>query len=156
MHRGGIGHTREEICNQVREGEKTVYDWASYVHIGEAVTKLETWTSQGAEIMYLTSRTSPDEVCSIEGVLKSHHSPVGKLLFCQEGQQYREIVEDIVPDILVEDDCESIGGVSEMTITHVGPEISEKIKSIPVKEFGGIDHLPDEIDALIRHKEIGV
>jgi len=32
-----------------------------------------------------------------------------------------------------------------MTITHVKPEIKKKIKSISVKEFGGIDYLPDEI-----------
>ncbi len=48
-------------------------------------------------------------------------------------------------DILVEDDCRSIGGADEMTITHVRPEIKTKIKSIVVEEFRGIDNLSDNI-----------
>ncbi len=35
-----------------------------------------------------------------------------------------------------------------MTITYVRKGIREKIKSIVVKEFGGIDHLPDNLDEL--------
>lgn len=31
-----------------------------------------------------------------------------------------------------------------MTVTKVSQKVKEKIKSIVVKEFGGIDHLPDE------------
>ena len=38
-----------------------------------------------------------------------------------------------------------------MTITHVRPEIKKRIKSIPIREFGGIDHLPDKISALLRY-----
>jgi hypothetical protein len=38
----------------------------------------------------------------------------------------------------------------EMTITNVRPEIKRKIKSVPVKEFGGIDHLPDQLSALLN------
>ena len=49
---------------------------------------------------------------------------------------------------VVEDDCESIGEVPEMTVTHVRPEIRRKIKSITVEEFGGIDHLPDDVSRL--------
>lgn len=50
--------------------------------------------------------------------------------------------------VLIEDDCESIGGGPEMTYPHIRPEIKSQIKSIPVKEFGGIDHLPDELEKL--------
>ncbi|MBU1868283.1 hypothetical protein KJ608_02360 [Patescibacteria group bacterium] len=53
-----------------------------------------------------------------------------------------------MPDILVEDDCESIGGEQEMTYTHIRPSLKEKIKSAVVKEFNGIDHLPDSIQEL--------
>lgn len=56
--------------------------------------------------------------------------------------------ERIIPNILIEDNCESIGGRDEMTITHIKTEIKKKIKSISVKEFGGIDHIPDNIAAL--------
>jgi len=54
-----------------------------------------------------------------------------------------------MPDILIEDDCESIGGESEMTYPHIREDLKQKIKSIVVKEFQGIDHLPDSLTALI-------
>ena len=56
-----------------------------------------------------------------------------------------------MPDVLIEDDCESIGGKDEMTITHVKPDLKKKIKSIVVKEFSGLDHLPDKISALLKY-----
>ena len=152
MHRGGIGHTRREIVRQVEEGEKTIHDWISYVPIGGAVAKLETWKNQGAEIVYLTSRTAADEVASIESVLRKYEFP-GRLLFCREGEQYKDVAERVIPDVFVEDDCESIGGTDEMTISHVDPAIRGIIKSIIIKEFGGIDHLPDDVMALREKKE---
>jgi len=54
-----------------------------------------------------------------------------------------------MPDILIEDDCESIGGESEMIYPHIREDLKQKIKSIVVKEFQGIDHLPDSLTALI-------
>lgn len=50
-----------------------------------------------------------------------------------------------MPDIFIEDDCESIGGEVEMTYPYINPEIQKKIHSIIVKEFEGIDHLPSSI-----------
>ncbi|OGE71166.1 hypothetical protein A2617_01400 [Candidatus Daviesbacteria bacterium RIFOXYD1_FULL_41_10] len=57
-------------------------------------------------------------------------------------------MENVLPDILIEDDCESIGGEIEMCYPNIKPEIKEKIKHIIVKEFQGIDHLPDNLDEL--------
>ena len=151
MHRGGIGHSREEIVRQVEDGEKTIHDWASYVPIGGAINKLEKWKKQGAEILYLTSRIESNEVQSIESVLSKYEFP-GQLLFCREGEQYKDVAEKVIPDVFVEDDCESIGGIGEMTISHVDPEIRKRIKSIIVREFGGIDHLPDDIMALGQYR----
>ena len=51
---------------------------------------------------------------------------------------------------MIEDDCESIGGEKEMTITFVKSEIKQKIKSIIIKEFNGIDHLPDNVEEIIK------
>lgn len=107
------------------------------------------WKDQGAEIIYLTSRTELDEVEDIRNVLKRHDFPEGELLFRQEDEDYKSIVERIVPDILIEDDCESIDGIDVMISTHLKPEIRNKIKSITLREFGGIDHLPDEISVLL-------
>lgn len=70
----------------------------------------------------------------------------------QKSEEYKDIAERIIPDILIEDDCESIGGAKEMTITNVIPKIKKKIKSIVVKEFAGIDDLPDDLSKLKKYK----
>jgi hypothetical protein len=155
MHPGGIGHNPEEIIGQVKGNEQSIHDWVSYVQIGNAVVKLEMWAAEGAEIIYVTSRTEPSEIKNVGEVLKKHSFPDGRLLYRQGNQQYKDIAEQVAPDILIEDDCRSIGGRDEMMITHVKLEIRRKIKSIPVKEFGGIDHLPDTINELYLYSKEG-
>jgi hypothetical protein len=132
-----------------KDGE-SIHDFASYIPISQAVDKLKTWANQGAEILYLTSRTKSEEIKDIKNVLKKYHFPEGELLFRQKGEEYKDVAERLIPDILIEDDCQSIGGADEMTITHIKPEIRKRVKSIPVKEFGGIDHLPDDVSNLIK------
>jgi hypothetical protein len=56
-----------------------------------------------------------------------------------------------MPNVIVEDDCESIGGEAEMTYPGMRPELKSKIKSVVVKESGGIDHLPDSLTELMMH-----
>ena len=150
MHKNAVGHTREEIVEQVKNNENSVKDCASYIPIGNAADKLSGWKNQGAEILYLSSRKTLEEIENIGQVLKKYNFPNGKLLFRQNNEEYKDVAERIVPDILIEDDCESIGGIDEMTITHVNSQIKTKMKSISVKEFGGIDFLPDKISALIK------
>jgi hypothetical protein len=118
---------------------------------GKAVKKLQAWENQGAEIFYLTSRTTPEQISDIRDILKKYNFPDNQnLLFRRRGEEYKDVAEKLMPDILVEDDCESIGGEKEMTYTHIKPEFKKKIKSIMVKEFGGIDHLPDNLEELRR------
>jgi hypothetical protein len=148
MHKTAIGHSREEIIKQVKNKQESVHDYKSYIPVGNAVKKLQNWKNDGAEILYLTSRRKPEEIKQIQNVLKKFKFPDGQFLFRRKNEEYKDVAERIIPDILVEDDCESIGGIDEMTITHVKPEIKKKIKSVPIKEFGGIDHLPDKISAL--------
>ena len=148
MHKNAVGHTRDEIVKQIEAKEKSVHDYKSYVSVGNAVKKLQNWKNDGAEILYLTSRRKPEEIKQIQNVLKKFKFPDGQLLFRQKNKEYKDVAERIIPDVLIEDDCESIGGIDEMTITLVKPEIKKKIVSIPIKEFGGIDHLPDKISAL--------
>ncbi|NIM23263.1 MAG: hypothetical protein GTO65_02860 [Armatimonadetes bacterium] len=152
IHKCAAGHSREEIERQVGREQESVHDYASYVPVGDAVKKLVNWRKDGAEILYLTSRRKPEEIGHIKNVLSKYGFPEGQLLFRRENEEYKDVAERVVPDVLVEDDCESIGGISEMTITHVEPEIKKRIKSIPVKEFGGIDHLPDETSALLKYQ----
>ncbi|MEK6871878.1 MAG: hypothetical protein AABX16_03160 [Nanoarchaeota archaeon] len=150
MHQNAVGHTRNEIVKQVKSQEKSVIDYKLYVPIGNAVKKLKNWKKDGAEILYLTSRKKSKEIEQIKSVLKKYDFPNGQLLFRRKNEEYKDIAERIFPDILIEDDCESIGGINEMTITHVQPEIKDKIKSISLKEFEGIGTLPDKISVLMK------
>ena len=56
---------------------------------------------------------------------------------------------DCFADILIEDDCESIGGRTQMVYPNVSYLVKDRIKSIIVKEFSGIEHLPSDINELI-------
>jgi len=149
MHSGAKGLSGEDIVKQVLEGkEPSIREYGTYIPVGNGAKKLHLWKSQGAKIVYLTSRTKPAEIGRIRSVLKKHNFPKGQLLFRVEGEEYKDVAERAMPDIIVEDNCESIGGESEMTYTHIEPELKKRIKSIAVKEFGGIDNLPDDILAL--------
>ncbi len=146
--------SREERIQECKESLARLaagipIDYSASVPAGNAVEKLQTWRRQGAEILYLTSRTRPDEIEDIRSVLRKFGFPEGELFFCQEGEAYKDVAERVVPDIIVEDNCECIGGEVDMTYPHIRPEIKARIKSIVVPEAGGIDHLPDDI-AILR------
>ena len=132
MHKNAAGLNREEIVKQVENKEKSVHDYASYIPIGNAVAKTKSWQNQGTEIIYLTSRKSQKEIDEISEVLKQYNFPEGLLLNRKGNQEYKDIAEQIMPDILVEDDCESIGGTNEMTYTHIRSDLKSKIKSVPI------------------------
>ena len=148
MHQKASGKTREERVGQSRAREESVLDYESYVPIGNVVDKLNSWKQQGAEIIYLSSHESRVDVDKDIFVLKKYNFPEGEVLFRKNGESYQDIAGSIVPDILIEDDCESIGGEEEIIINHIEPEVRRKIKSIVVKEFQGIDSLPDNINLL--------
>ncbi len=150
MHKNGRGLNREDIVKQVIENDESVLDYVSYVPIDNAVEKLKNWEKRGAKIIYLSSHESFDEVKKDKFVLKKYGFPKGEVFFRQKGEKYKDVAERIRPDIIIEDDCESIGGEIEMTYPHINPELKAKIKSIVVKEFEGIDHLPDSLEKLQR------
>jgi hypothetical protein len=131
-----------------RLSEGVPIDFRAEVPAGNAVEKLHTWKRQGAEIMYLTSRKSADEIQDIQAVLQKFGFPDGELFFRQGDEVYKDVAERLLPDILVEDDCESIGGEIEMTYPHIQEDMKVRIKSIVVPEAGGIDHLPDDLSEL--------
>lgn len=152
MHKNAVGRTREEIVKQVLEGDESVHDYISYVPVGNVVEKLCNWEKQGAKIVYLSSHKTAKDVDSDKVVLKKYKFPQGEVLFCENEEEYGEVAERIMPDIIIEDDCESIGGKEEMTYPHIREELKPKIKSIVVKEFSGIDHLPDKICDLLKFR----
>jgi hypothetical protein len=151
-HRSHIGLAQDRIVELVRNRRKPPGHryFASSVPIGRCVPKIAEWKKQGAIILYLTSRRTPEEVEIIRNVLSEYGFPDGELLFRRAGEEYKDVAERASPDIIVEDDCESIGGEEEMTYPHVKEELKKRIKSIIVKEFGGIDHLPDNITNLLN------
>ena len=153
MHRNALGVDREERVRQVMTGEESIYQYESYVPIGGAVEKLTKWAGQGAEIVYLSPHIKEILVEIDNAVLTANDFPQGPIFYRQDGETYEDIIEITPPDILIEDDCESIGGEKEMTHPNLGAELRGRVKSIVVKEFGGIDHLPDRISELVIFKE---
>jgi hypothetical protein len=154
MHKSAAGKSHEEILRQVANEEEFVHDFASYIPVGNAVQKLKTWQEQGAQIEYLSSRRMARELEMDKSVLAKYGFPEGPIHFRQPGETYKDVAERIIPDILIEDDCECIGGAEQMTITFVRAEIKQKIKSIVIKEFSGIDHLPDNLENLLKYPHV--
>ena len=163
MHKGAKGKTRQEIIKQVINQEKSVRDFNNYIPIGNAPKKIAKWVAQGATVCYLSALTTNkkgrgDEIVGGQGlvadkiILEKYNFPEGIIYHRESNEDYKDVVAKILPlpDILIEDDCESIGGEEEMTYPHLNKEIQSKIKSLPVKEFSGIDYLPDELNGLYR------
>lgn len=160
-HKNSAGKSRQEIIKQVDEQEESVRDFKNYIPIGNAPKKLQTWVSQLAKICYLSALTENkkargDETVGKEGlkadeiVLDRYNFPKGEIYHRNSGEGYKDVVARVSPppDILIEDDCESIGGVPEMTYPSLISELKTKIKPIVVKEFEGIDNLPDNLETL--------
>lgn len=150
MQRAGQGVSRATRVQQVQDREESVYDFASYIPIGGAVRKLRAWQEQGADIVYFTFRGGDSETEVDRAVLSTHGFPAGPLLFRQNGETYADLATRVMPEMLIEDDCESIGGEAQMTSPHLPDKAKAKISCIVVKEFEGIDHLPDNLQELVE------
>lgn len=124
-----------------------------YVPIGRCVEKTCRWVSQGARLVYLTSRRGEKDAAVIRDLLLSAGFPGEGLFYRGEGEEYHHLAEKIIPDVLIEDDCRSIGGRPHWTITNVNQVIKLRIHSIVVREFGGIDHLPDDLLELMKYRK---
>lgn len=135
MHKNADGKTREERVKQSLEREKSVLEYANYIPIGNVVEKLKKWQAQGGDILYLSSHETQEDVDKDKVVLKKHYFPKGFIYWRQNGQSYADIAEKVIPNILIEDNCESIGGERGMTYPHIKPKLKEKIKSIKVKSL---------------------
>jgi hypothetical protein len=150
MHKSAIGRTREEITKQVVEGDESIHDYASYIPVGKAAKKLQEWKGQGAKICYLSSHKDAKDVDSDRSVMSKYAFPDGQIFYRGNREKYKDVVERIrpLPDVIIEDDCESIGGKVEMVFPNLEPELKDRIKSIVVKEFEGIDHVPNRVGEL--------
>lgn len=109
-----------------------------YMPISNAVEIVNGWQKQGYEI-YLCSYVHKRRYGFIKQIIEFYGMKYNEILCREKGEQYSEIVERIKPDILIEDDCKSIGGQKEWCITNVREEIKSGIYSIIVPEFKGIN-----------------
>jgi len=148
MHNNAFNKKRKDIIDQVKKRDTSVHDFKTYIPIGNASKKLKLWSTQSIDLIYLTSRKKQNQIDQIRDVLIKYNFPKGKLLFRKQNEEYKDVVEKETPDVLIEDNCESMGGKKEMAITHVRLLIKNKIKSIPIREFEGIDHLPEKVEDL--------
>jgi hypothetical protein len=142
MHKNAEGVSRETRVVQYESGDPTVKQFHEYIPVGNAVRTIKAWKKQGIEIYYLTSRERKEEIKAIRTILKKYNFPdYDTLLFRDNGQTYADVAEHLLPDVIVEDDCESIGGEKEMVYFSIKPELRKNITLYQVEEFGGIDHL---------------
>lgn len=150
MHRDAVDVPWEDQERQVEQGtDDSVGDSESYIPVGKAVEKLMKWRNQGAEILYLGSHRDPNDVEKDRLVLAKYGFPPGPVLYRSiESESYASIAEKVLPDLIVEDDCLSIGGEPEMTYPNMSDDAKRMVKSIVVREHGGIDHLPDDLSML--------
>jgi len=125
----------------------SLYNHNAYLPIGNAVKIIESWQEQGASIVYCTSRKN-NKADDMAALLKRCGFTGAFVAAREPKESYKNIVETVQPDILIEDDCRSIGGAWQMCITKVKPEIRKNIVSIIVPEFKGIDNLPTDIGRL--------
>ncbi len=119
--------------------------------IGNAPSKLREWRAHGATILYLSSKRNSDSLAKVREALRKGVAPEGELFFRRGNEHYGQTAERAAPDVIVEDDCASIGGQAEMTYPKLGSDSKAKIKSVVIPEWGGIDHLPDEPRKLLEY-----
>lgn len=111
-----------------------------YKPIGNAVSIVNTLYGKGYEI-YLCSYVRKTRYNFIKSVVDFYGMTYTEILCRDKGETYSKIVEQLKPDILIEDDCKSIGGLKACCITDIKEEIKTDIQSIIVPEFAGIDNI---------------
>ncbi|MEM5814408.1 MAG: hypothetical protein QXD77_01175 [Candidatus Aenigmatarchaeota archaeon] len=128
----------------IKESDKDFFK--SHIPTKGSVEKISSWEQAGAKISYLTSRTDTKEISQVKFVLEKFKFPRGTLFFRKMGEEFKDVVMRIKPDVWVDDDCASIGGRSD------DMKLDKKlgIKEIIVHEFGGLSHLPDNPEELLE------
>ena len=111
-----------------------------YVPIGNAREIIKAWQEQGYEIIYLTSQKGRKAMGMAQRL--DELGFVGSMVgYRQSRQDYATINKEEQPDILIEDNCQSIGGEKYMCITQLSDEFKKSLKHIVVEEFEGIDNV---------------
>lgn len=111
-----------------------------YLPIGQSIKIINDLYDKGNEI-YLCSYVRKNRYIFIQSIMDYYKVKYTKILCRDKNEEYSHLVERIQPDILIEDDCKSIGGEKNWCITNVKEEIKQNINSIIVEEYSGIDHI---------------
>ncbi len=69
--------------------------------IGNAPRKLRAWRAQGAEIVYLTHRRQVEDVENEKLTLAKYGFPEGPIFHRERGEEYRDVAERVLPDIII-------------------------------------------------------
>lgn len=144
MHVSAVGQPRAERVRQSRRRDASVLDFAAYVPAEHAVDKVRAWQRRGADICYLSSHTGAADVALDGAVLAAHGFPAGPVFFRQPGESYAAVARRAGADVVVEDDCASIGGSQQTTASSVAQSPGRAVGCVVVPEFGGLTHLPDD------------
>jgi hypothetical protein len=143
MHAAAAGVNRDQRVQQVRRRHPSVGDFTCYLPTPGTAAKLAAWEQHGATIVYLSSHRRPSDIRADESVLRRNAFPAGPVHGRAEGENYGMLVERLGLDVLVEDDCESIGGAAQTCaaqLTHAG---RQSTRCVVLPEFSGLASLPD-------------
>jgi hypothetical protein len=143
MHAAAAGVERDERVQQVRRRDPGVADFACYIPTPGTAVKLAAWERHGATLVYLSSHRRPDDIHADERVIRRYGFPAGPVHGRQNGEDYRPLVERLGLDVLVEDDCESIGGPEQTCAAQLSPAGRQSVRCLVLPEFSGLAGLPD-------------
>ncbi len=150
MHAAAATVAREKRVVQVREREPSVREFASYVPTPGTVQKLAKWSAREASFVYISSHRHREHLAADEQVLRRYEFPLGPVHGRAEEESYGQLVERLNPDILIEDDCESIGGTAQTVASQLSPAARRRIRCLVLPEFIGLGRLPDDLAELVR------
>ena len=112
----------------------------TYIPINNAIETLKKGKEEGYEVIYLTSLKGRRAMKMAQHLdeLGFTGSMVG---YRQKNQDYATLIKEELPDILIEDNCLSVGGEQNMCYNLLNDELKKEIKHIVVEEFKGIDDI---------------
>ena len=150
MHSSATGQPRATRIRQVTGNDPAVHDYGSYLPTDGAVAKISAWQLRGAEICYLSPHRTAAAAAVDSSLLAAHRFPPGTLYYRLNGESYGDVARRWSADVVVEDDCESIGGMTQTTASALARSAGRPVRCVVVPEFGGLAHLPDDPADLVR------
>jgi hypothetical protein len=153
MHAAAAGVERDERIQQVRRRDPSVRDFASYVPTPGTAARLAAWQRHGAILVYLSSHRHPDDIRTDAAVIRRHGFPAGPVHGRQPGEDYGPLAERLGLDVLVEDDCESIGGAAQTCAAQLSPAGTQSLRCVVLPEFSGLAGLPEDPAELLTPGE---